>query len=402
MKNLYASGTLLFIFIVGGNIFAQNYTTISAFEKSLEKEKSKDYTGAIKAIADLKDSVTYEVVLRLGWLNFRAGLKKKSLAYYEKAINMMPRAIEPRLGFGFPAYELENFSDLIVQDKKILEIDPNNKITNSNLGHIYYYDKQYKNALTYLLKVAELYPFDYDNNLLLGWTYLRLKQNTEAEKYFKITLMYSPDDASVTEGLESMGEAPVTNDLLVNAFSKSIGLSSKSDYIGAINALKDVYDKSSYYINLRLGWLYYLTGTHNESVTYYQIACSLKPKAVEPKLGIAFPFEAMGNKNDLKAQYEAILTIDPYNTFVRYKLGLLYYEKKDYEPALQNFESVVNLYPFDYDGLLMYAWSSFQVGKVAESKALFGKVLCLSPKDPSAKRGLTIVPTGAQKLNTGK
>ena len=71
----------------------------------------------------LKYSTTYEVNMRLGWLNYKAGFKKKSMNYYSKAISIMPNAIEPRYGFGFPAYLLEDFKDLIDQDKKILECE---------------------------------------------------------------------------------------------------------------------------------------------------------------------------------------------------------------------------------------------------------------------------------------
>jgi Flp pilus assembly protein TadD len=52
---------------------------------------------------------------------------------------------------------------------------------------------------------------------------------------------------------------------------------------------------------------------------------------------------------------------------------------------------VVNLYPFDYDGLLMYAWSNLQIGKFKEAKILFNKVLMLSPNDKSALEGLAII-----------
>jgi tetratricopeptide (TPR) repeat protein len=374
--------------IISSTTFAQTDKTIAAFNKSIEQEKALKYTGAIETIYNLNDSLSYEVNARLGWLCYKAGFKKKSLAYYNKAISIKPNAIEPRYGYGFPAYQLEDYQDLINQDKKILEIDPNNKTINGNLGSIHYYSKEYTKALPYFEKVVSMYPFDYDNNLMLAWTYLRLGKNTEAEQTFNTVLLYSPKDVSALEGLSMVKKNATSYETTLNAFSKSYDLSSKSDYKGAIAVLKEVYDKSSYALNLRLGWLSYLAGANIESTNYYKIAAELKPNAIEPKLGYTMPTELLGNKNELKTQYDLILTIDPHNTVVHYKIGIIDYGKKDYTAALTHFEKIVNLYPCDTDGLLMLGWTNFQMGKLTEAHSFFNKVLCLSPNNASALQGL--------------
>ena len=114
---------------------------VMAYAKSIEYEKKQNYQEAIRAINELKDSALYENHLRLGWLYYKLGQKKKSMKCYEKAISIVPKAIEPRLGYGYPAYQLEDFEDLIAQDLKILEIDPNHKGTLLNLGLIHFYAK---------------------------------------------------------------------------------------------------------------------------------------------------------------------------------------------------------------------------------------------------------------------
>jgi len=383
--------------IISSTTTAQTDKTVVAFNQSIEQEKVLNYTGAIETITDLKDSTSYEVNMRLGWLYYKAGYKKKSLNHYTKAISIKPNAIEPRYGYSFPAYQLEDFQEIITQDKKILEIDPNNKTINGNLGSIYYYSKEYNKALPFFEKVVNLYPFDYDNNLMLAWTYLKLGKNTEAEQTFNTVLLYSPSDASALEGLAVLKKNAADFQKVLLAFSKSYELSSKNDYKGAITVLKEVYDKASYPMNLRLGWLCYLSGMHVEAASYYKIAAELKPNAVEPKFGLAYPTEMLGNKNDLKTYYESILSIDPHNTSAHYKMGVLDYGKKDYANALTHFEKVANLYPCDTDGLLMLAWTNFQLGKITEAKNLFNKVLCLSPNNASALQGINTKPEDPNK-----
>jgi tetratricopeptide (TPR) repeat protein len=87
----------------------------------------------------------------------------------------------------------------------------------------------------------------------------------------------------------------------------------------------------------------------------------------------------------------SILSIDPYNSSVNYKLGLIYYYKPDYATAYKYFEKVVNMYPFDYYSSLMFAWTSYQLGKTREAEVLFNKVLLISPDDKSAFEGLSIL-----------
>lgn len=382
-------------------LISQTDKLVSTFAQSIEHEKKAEYLPAIETMKSLNDSTSYEVVIRLGWLNYKAGFTQKALNYYKKAIETKPSAIEPRYGFGFPSYLLSDFTSLIEQDKKILELDPNNKTINANLGSIFFYKREYALALPYFEKVVSLYPFDYDNNLYLGWTYLYLGKSEEAEKYFNTVLLYSPKDKSAQDGLAAIKKTSVSNEKVLSAFSKSYELSEKSDYKGAINALKEAYDKTSYEFNLRLGWLSYLAGMQIESVGYYKIANELKPNAVEPKLGAVYPASVLGNKTEVKNYYEAILKLDPHNTYAHYNLGVLDYGKKDYTSALTHFEKVISLYPSDTDGLLMLGWTKLQLLNTSESKELFNKVLCFSPNNESALLGLKSKPESETKKKTG-
>jgi tetratricopeptide (TPR) repeat protein len=74
-----------------------------------------------------------------------------------------------------------------------------------------------------------------------------------------------------------------------------------------------------------------------------------------------------------------------------HRLGLVYYGRKDYMKAEKLFDKVVNLYPFDYDALLMLAWTKLQLKKYREAKVLFNKALMNSPGGQSALEGLELL-----------
>ncbi|HLN20607.1 MAG TPA: DUF2225 domain-containing protein [Bacteroidales bacterium] len=178
---------------------------------------------------------------------------------------------------------------------------------------------------------------------------------------------------------------------LKDAFQKSYTQEAAKEYPAAISSIKAVYDEKSYELNLRLGWLYYLSANYNESRIYYNRAISIFPYSVEAKLGLTYPLAALGNLNEVISQYEKILEITPNYSVVLYKLGMIYYEKGDYSSALRFFEKVVNLWPFDYDSITMLGWTHFRLNNIREAKVLFQKALLNSPDGTSALQGLELV-----------
>jgi tetratricopeptide (TPR) repeat protein len=178
---------------------------------------------------------------------------------------------------------------------------------------------------------------------------------------------------------------------LVSSFSSSYTYETSGEYSKAVEALKKVYDESSYEINLRLGWLTYQSGLFTESVAFYNKAIALMPLSIEARLGYVLPASAAGNWDQVITRYNEILKLDPNHYTVNYRMGLIYYGRKDYQTAFRYFEKIANLYPFDYDALLMTGWTNFQLGKLREAKVLFQKALLNRPGDNSATEGLSLI-----------
>ena len=172
------------------------------------------------------------------------------------------------------------------------------------------------------------------------------------------------------------------------AFVKSYESEKSGNYVAAINTLKTVYKADSYIVNIRLGWLSYLAKQYTESIKYYEKSISLKPYAIEARFGCVKPLSALESWEKVKAHYMEVLKIDPQNTVANYWLGVIYYNRKDYVNATRLFEKVVNLYPLDYDSVIMLAWSKLSSGKSADARVLFNQALILKPDDSSALSGL--------------
>ncbi|MDD4199055.1 MAG: tetratricopeptide repeat protein [Paludibacter sp.] len=176
-----------------------------------------------------------------------------------------------------------------------------------------------------------------------------------------------------------------------NAFYKSYEAEKAGKYTLAINELKKVYKTDNYFVNIRLGWLHYLSKQHAEAEKHYLNAIRLKPYSIEARFGIVKPYSATEQWDKVKEQYHQILKIDPQNTVANYWLGVIYYNRKNYQNAVKLFEKVVNLYPLDYDSVIMLAWTKLNLGKSAEASILFNHALTLRPGDESATNGLKLI-----------
>ncbi len=184
--------------------------------------------------------------------------------------------------------------------------------------------------------------------------------------------------------------AHAQNDV-IKAFQQSYTLEKTGKNKEALDALKKVYREDNYELNLRLGWLAYLSGMFTESIAYYNNAIQKMPMSIEARLGIVLPLAAMGNWNQIIEQYNKILRIDPQNSLVNYRMGVIFYERKQYAKAESYLKKVVNLFPFDHDSLLMLAWTKYKQGDYNQAKLLFLKALEAYPTDESAKQGLSLL-----------
>jgi tetratricopeptide (TPR) repeat protein len=201
LKKSFFTGILIMVLPIMGS--AQDFKTIrDAFQESYIQEATGDFSSAINSLKTVYDEKSYEVNVRLGWLSYQAGLFTESVAYYNKAIVIMPYALEPRFGIVYPGAAMGNWSMVMAQYDKILEISPNNSIAMHRLGLIYYGREDYESARKNFEKVVNLFPFDYDALSMLAWSHFQLKNFREAKVLFQKALLHTPTGTSALEGLE--------------------------------------------------------------------------------------------------------------------------------------------------------------------------------------------------------
>lgn len=199
---------LFFLFLLSNNAIAQDFqTTRLAFEESYKYEKEGDFSHAIDQLKTVYDENSYEINLRLGWLNYQAGVFNESIAHYQRAVNLKPYTEEAKFGLVLPKAAIGKWDEVVNIYKEILEVSPNQTIANYRLGLIFYGQENFEKAHKHFKIVVDLYPFGYDALIMLAWTNYRMGKSREALILFQKCLWFSPSDPSATEGLKLLGQA---------------------------------------------------------------------------------------------------------------------------------------------------------------------------------------------------
>ncbi len=202
MEILKKAACCLLLFAFSQQLWAQSAEALQkAYKSSYAEEERKNYTEAINDIKPFYRDQDYASNLRLGWLYFLLKNYTASESYYAKAVKIKPSSIEARLGYVKPLSLLASWDKVLAQYQAILKIDDQNTQASYWTGIIYYNRKQFDVAASYFSKVISLYPFDYDGNQMLGWSYYMLGKKAQARSCFETALLIKPEDASCTEGL---------------------------------------------------------------------------------------------------------------------------------------------------------------------------------------------------------
>jgi tetratricopeptide (TPR) repeat protein len=195
--------SVFLVFVV--NLNAQiNASIPTAFLNSYNNEANKLYDKAIDDLMVVYDPKIYEINVRLGWLYYYMANYEESKKYYKKAIDLMPKSVEARLGFVLPASALANWDAVLEQYLEILKIDDKNSTVNYFVGLIFYNRSDFVSAEQYFEKVYSLYPFNYDTVIMLALTKQKRKKNEEAKLYYNKALIFYPTDQTAIEGLKSL------------------------------------------------------------------------------------------------------------------------------------------------------------------------------------------------------
>jgi tetratricopeptide (TPR) repeat protein len=173
----------------------------------------------------------------------------------------------------------------------------------------------------------------------------------------------------------------ITDMEVYEAYKNSYNYERMYRYQDSIKVLAGVYKqyKATYTINLRLGWLYYLSGNYANSTFHYLNAIKTAPNNVEAKLGYMVPLLAQQRYLEAEEIGYRIMKIDNYNYYGNYRIISALKNQKKYSEAEKIIIKMLLIYPTDTVFLTELAGLKDLKGDKKEALKIAKSIITLDP-----------------------
>jgi tetratricopeptide (TPR) repeat protein len=182
----------------------------------------------------------------------------------------------------------------------------------------------------------------------------------------------------------------MSEDEIRDCYYKSYNYEKSQNYADAIKALQVAFRAfpSGYTLNLRLGWLYYLSGKYVNAEQHYLTAVKVAPGSIEAKLGYTLPLLAQERYEDVEVVARQVLRVDLSNYYANLRLIIALRGQDKADSAEKVADAMLALYPTDVPLLAQKALLRLDAGDAATARASFRDILILDPQNVLAREQL--------------
>ena len=242
--------------------------------------------------------------------------------------------------------------------KKILKLDPDNVQALYEEGVDFYNQGSYKEAGETFGKILKKHPDDVQALIWCGKVYYLGNKMTEAEECYRMALKYQPKNSLAIAELARIKAETNRMAEAIADIQKAIDLEP--------DAAPHWTDLGSY--NLQIG-------RREEALTAFNRAIELVPDSYFVHIYLAGLNDDLGNKEDAIKHYKKVTELYPQYYFAYEGLGILLFEKKDWEGARRAFVNALRYAPANTYYALSATVCSYKLNKKAEAKDFMSKYL---------------------------
>jgi urea transporter/Flp pilus assembly protein TadD len=217
-----------------------------------------------------------------------------------------------------------------------------------------------------------------------GWRLPRLHLDTF------VAALAVPVAAVVAAVSLLLAAAPVRAKAISNPLADTYRFEASGDLSRAIQAATEAVGAHprQYFPLLRLAYLEFAAKRFRPAAEHYAAAATLAPKTIEPRLG---QLQALIAESEYEAALEVadeILDFDRQNYLAHSRRAWALYRLERYSIAVDEYSSIVELYPGDIEMRLGRAYSLFGARRPVEAAIEFREVLKRVPDERRARAAL--------------
>jgi len=173
------------------------------WQRSYALEARGEHAASLAALNELPEEAKtgYLFLVRRAWLLYLTARYQEAVGAYRRAIEVAPKAVEPRAGILAPLVALHRFKDAEAEARAALRLDRDNHGVSRSLAWALYNLGRFDDAERVYRRVLALHPSDLAMRAGVGWCLLRRDRRAEAEAEFRKVLRVSPENAAARAGL---------------------------------------------------------------------------------------------------------------------------------------------------------------------------------------------------------
>jgi tetratricopeptide (TPR) repeat protein len=186
--------------------------------------------------------------------------------------------------------------------------------------------------------------------------------------------------------LSAAGNSVADSDAAASAFAESYQSEAAGEYVDAMDALVNTYNKypADYTINLRYGWLYYMSGEFDDSMSHYRAAIQAEPESIEARLGYMLPLLALERYADVETAAYQVLKKDSNNYLATLRLVTALRLEGKWDVAEKAAREMLALYPSDVSFLAELAVIKAGQGNENSAREISRTIRILDPDNATA------------------
>ncbi|UTC57162.1 tetratricopeptide repeat protein [Treponema sp. OMZ 305] len=242
--------------------------------------------------------------------------------------------------------------------KKILKLDPDNVQALQEEGVDFYNQGSYKEAGETFSKILKKHPDNIQALIWCGKVYYLDNKMPEAEQCYRTALKYQPKNSLAIAELARIKSETNRMAEAIEDIQKAIELEP--------DAAPHWTDLGSY--NLQIG-------RREEALAAFNRAIELVPDSYFIHIYLAGLNDDLGNKEDAIKHYKKVTELYPQYYFAYEGLGILLFEKKDWEDSRRAFVNALRYAPTNVYYALSATVCSYKMGKKKEAKDFMSKYL---------------------------
>lgn len=274
------------------------YFLLGEFEKAERSygETLKDQENNAKVLAKAGYSIFYQRKTREGIRMIRQSIQMDSSC--GECYSLLARAL----------------SNLEPEKEGALEAFFHSMVLAPQNPDVYYYyakylmnHNRYKESVSALKHVINLYPLHTKAHARLGMAYYYLKEYKKAKHEYEITLKINPDDFNT---LYNLGELLYTVE---------------NDSVEAMQYFQKAIDQNPehYKAFFKKGIILFRNAQYKEAAVHFLRAHSIEPSDIRVLLQLAAAYEKLDQWNNAVKTYDQILKIDPLHRIASHKIDII-------------------------------------------------------------------------------